>query len=321
MLTTGQCKKQVCVCMCVVFLCFCMYVCNVYMYIRVYVCMYVCIYILYTYVYVCIYVCIHVCMYVCMYVYCTHICFLLMKLRVCLDIHAPTCVSRHTCTNLAREATDLPAEAPVKLTMTLGISLHETGEEGSSKREAFKRDVANDLARASSLPAENFKISKLSAGSVKRDLVSVQRDLSKLSAGSVIVDIDILPDPLGIALTTSTVARDLEQQAADPNSPLRSGKVTSQTKGIQVHTEEEANVSVHTREEANASVSTVVVAEEDGGGGGGEGGGGSGWGGGGADRHTQGPKQDLTPVSACCWVEMSTTCLKHNMYMISMYLN
>jgi hypothetical protein len=118
--------------------------------------------------------------------------------------------------------------------MTLGMSFQTTGEEGSSKREAFKRDVANDLARASSLPAENFKISKLSAGSVKRDLVSVKRDLSKLSAGSVIVDIDILPDPLGIAPAPFAVARDLEQQAADPNSPLRSGKLTSRTKGIQV---------------------------------------------------------------------------------------
>jgi hypothetical protein len=84
------------------------------------------------------------------------------------------------------------------------------------KREAFKRDLANDLAKASGLPAENFKI-------------------SKLSAGSVIVDIDILPDPLGNAPAPSAVARDLEKQAADPNSPLRSGKLTSQTKGIQVN--------------------------------------------------------------------------------------
>jgi len=113
----------------------------------------------------------------------------------------------------AFEAAALPD--PVQLTMTLGMTFHETGEEGSSKREAFKLDLANDLAKASGLPAENFKI-------------------SKLSAGSVIVDLDILPDPLGIAPAPSVVARDLEKQAADPNSPLRSGKLTSQTKGIQV---------------------------------------------------------------------------------------
>jgi chromosome segregation ATPase len=114
----------------------------------------------------------------------------------------------------ASQAAALP-DLSVQLTMTLGMSFHETGEEGSSRREAFKRDVANDLAKASGLPAENFKI-------------------TKLSAGSVIVDIDILPDPLGIAPAPSDVARDLQKQAADPNSPLKSGKLTSQTKGIQV---------------------------------------------------------------------------------------
>ena len=113
----------------------------------------------------------------------------------------------------ASKAAALPD--PVQLTMTLGMSFHETGEESSSKREAFKRDVADDLAKASGLPAENFKI-------------------TKLSAGSVIVDIDILPDPLGIAPTPSAVARDLIKQADDPNSPLRSGKLTSQTNWIQV---------------------------------------------------------------------------------------
>jgi hypothetical protein len=113
----------------------------------------------------------------------------------------------------ASKAAALPD--PVQLTLTLGMSFQQTGEEGSSKREAFKRDVANDLAKASGLPAENFKI-------------------IKLSAGSVIVDIDILPDPLGIAPAPSAVAQDLEKQADDPNSPLRSGKLTSETKGIQV---------------------------------------------------------------------------------------
>ena len=106
-------------------------------------------------------------------------------------------------------------QAAVQLTMTLGISFHEVGDVDSSKREAFKRDVADDLAKASDLPAENFKI-------------------TRLSPGSVIVDIDIMPDPLGIACAPSAIARDLEKQAADPNSPLRLGKLTRQTKGIQV---------------------------------------------------------------------------------------
>jgi len=115
--------------------------------------------------------------------------------------------------------------APVQLTMTLSMSFHETGQEGSSKREAFKRDVANDLAKASGLPAENFKITKLSAGSV-----IVHIDIMHID----IMHIDIMTDPLSIAPAPSAVARDLEQQAADPNSPLRSGKLTSKTKGIQV---------------------------------------------------------------------------------------
>jgi hypothetical protein len=115
---------------------------------------------------------------------------------------------------LPEKKQDERLQAPVQLTMTLEIPFHETGEEGSSKREAFKRDMEKDLAKASGLPAENFKI-------------------TKLSAGSVIVDMTILPDPLG-AIAPSAVARNLEQQAADPNSPLRSGKLTSKTQGIQV---------------------------------------------------------------------------------------
>ena len=119
----------------------------------------------------------------------------------------------HPVENGAREAAALPD--PVQLTMTLDIAFHETGEEGSAKREAFKRDMVDDLAKASGLPAENFNI-------------------TMLSAGSVIVDLNIMPDPLGIAPAPSDIARDLEKQAADPTSPLRSGKLTSQTKGIQL---------------------------------------------------------------------------------------
>jgi hypothetical protein len=110
---------------------------------------------------------------------------------------------------------DLASPAAVQLTMTLGISFYEVGDVDSPKREAFKRDVADDLAKASGLPAKNFKI-------------------TKLSPGSVIVHIDIMPDPLGIACAPSAIAQDLEKQAADPNSRLRLGKLTRQTKGIQV---------------------------------------------------------------------------------------
>jgi hypothetical protein len=72
---------------------------------------------------------------------------------------------------------------PVQLRMTLDISFDDEAGQvgiGSAKREALKSDVADDLAKASGLPAENFKI-------------------TKLSAGSVIVYMDIMPDSQGIA--------------------------------------------------------------------------------------------------------------------------
>ena len=121
-----------------------------------------------------------------------------------------------------REVAALPE--PVQLTMTLGMDFDQAGEEGSAEREAFKRDVAADLAKASGLPPDNFQI-------------------TKISAGSVILDMDIMPDPLGVAPAPSAIALDLEKQAADPNSPLRSGKLTSHTKGIKVLSSPPSNQS------------------------------------------------------------------------------
>ena len=68
--------------------------------------------------------------------------------------------------------------------ITLGISFHEAGEAGSAMREAFMRDVADDLAKASGLLAENFKIIN---------------KIMKLLAGSVLVYMYIMPDSQGIA--------------------------------------------------------------------------------------------------------------------------
>jgi len=68
---------------------------------------------------------------------------------------------------------------------------------------------------ASGFAAENFKI-------------------TRISAGSVIVIMQIMPDPLRTATAPIDIAKDLEKQAADPNSALRSGKLTRQTQGFQV---------------------------------------------------------------------------------------
>jgi len=48
---------------------YCMYICNVCMFVCVYVYMYVCMYICNVCMYVCMFVCVYVYMYVCMYVY------------------------------------------------------------------------------------------------------------------------------------------------------------------------------------------------------------------------------------------------------------
>ncbi len=77
--------------------------------------------------------------------------------------------------------------------MTLGIEFCKIGAEGSGERESFKREVAADLAAASSLPSANFQI-------------------YRVSPGSVILDVEIIPgssgpDPL-------FVAADLKLQAA-----------------------------------------------------------------------------------------------------------
>jgi hypothetical protein len=101
---------------------------------------------------------------------------------------------------------------PVQLIMTLGLDFSMAGSEGSDKREKFKRDVAQDLASASGLPAANFRI----------------KDVSKLDT-SIILDMQVMPDPLAPG-THLLAVRDL----AEPSSTLRSGKITSHATGVEV---------------------------------------------------------------------------------------
>jgi hypothetical protein len=97
--------------------------------------------------------------------------------------------------------------APVQEIMTLGLDFSMAGSEGSDKREKFKCDVAEDLASASDLPPANFMI-------------------KDVSPGSIILDMEVIPDPLSPAAHL-LAAEDLAEQAADPSSTLRSGKVTN----------------------------------------------------------------------------------------------
>jgi len=104
---------------------------------------------------------------------------------------------------------------PVQVKITLDLDFSVAGEEGSTQREAFKRDVTIDLSRASGLPPSNFNI-------------------KKLFAGGVILGIDIMPDPWENAPTPASVALDLQRQITDVKSPLRSGKITGHLKELQV---------------------------------------------------------------------------------------
>jgi hypothetical protein len=136
----------------------------------------------------------------------------------------------------AAEAKAAAKNAPVQLKMTLGLDFSMTGSEGSDKREKFKRDVAQDLASASGLPPANFRI----------------RDVSP---GSIVLDIEVMPDPLAPGMHLWAAKYLGEQvsvplQAADPSSTLRSVKITSHTTGVDVIPPKSGEVSAAKAEEA-----------------------------------------------------------------------
>ena len=103
---------------------------------------------------------------------------------------------------------------PVQLILTLGLDFSIAGSEGSDKEEKFKRDVAEDLASASGLPPTNFRI-------------------KDVSPGSIILDVQVMPDPLAPGKHL-LAAKDLADQAVDASSKLRSGKITSHVIEVEV---------------------------------------------------------------------------------------
>ncbi len=130
----------------------------------------------------------------------------------------------------SHEETDAAAAAdnlPVQLVMTLGLDFGMAGSEGSDTREKFKRDVAQDLATASGLAAANFNI-------------------KHVSAGSIILDMEVLPDPLAPGAHL-LAAKDLANQAADISSKLRSGKLTSHAIGVVVIPSRSCEAAFHDR--------------------------------------------------------------------------
>jgi hypothetical protein len=109
--------------------------------------------------------------------------------------------------------------------MTLGLDFSIAGSEGSETRDKFKRDVADDLATASGLPSASFNI-------------------KKVSAGSIIVDMQVMPDPLAPG-THLLAAKDLANQAVDSSSKLRAGTITSHAIGVEVIASKGGEVSAY----------------------------------------------------------------------------
>jgi hypothetical protein len=90
------------------------------------------------------------------------------------------------------------------------------GREGSDKPEKFKSNVAEDLASASGLPPANFRI----------------KDASQ-DTGSIILDVEVMPDPLAFR-THLLAVKALAEQVVDPSSKLRSGMITIHATGVEV---------------------------------------------------------------------------------------
>ena len=143
------------------------------------------------------------------------------------------------------------ALAPAELVLTLDLDFSEAGEEGSAKRAALTRDVTDDLSRAAGVSAANFRV-------------------KKVSAGSVILDIDIAAGASMASPPPDAIASLLRAQAADPSSILRRGKLTCHTREIHVMSKdpglraEERGAMVamaaqmHELEEALAEVQSTV---------------------------------------------------------------
>jgi hypothetical protein len=117
------------------------------------------------------------------------------------------------------EAKAAAENAPVQLIMTLALDFSMAESQYLDNPEKFMRDVAEDLASASGLQPANFRIKDVSPGSI------------------IILDIEVVPDPLAPAAHL-LAATDFAEQAVDPSSTLRSGKITSYAIGVKVVAQE-----------------------------------------------------------------------------------
>ena len=105
----------------------------------------------------------------------------------------------------------------VTVRIVLNMHISESGKEGTYERAKFKISLLRELAHASG---------------VKKKFLEVKR----ISAGSVIVDVDVCADPNLDADShcPRNVATDLEKQAQDEQSQLRSGTLMARLVSISI---------------------------------------------------------------------------------------
>jgi hypothetical protein len=113
------------------------------------------------------------------------------------------------------EAEKKQDDEPVSLQWALDLD-HFQEVNNPENLDAFKKDMAVDLANALGLPkgkSDRFEIKNLESGSIK-------------------MQIDIMPDNTAGATRAKELAEELKKQAADPFSKLRSGKYTAHTQSV-----------------------------------------------------------------------------------------
>ena len=120
-------------------------------------------------------------------------------------------------TSATQGAPRLSDSKPVEMTLKLAMDFSNAGQQGSAQRAAFTKSLTEDLSKAAGVAPQVFEV-------------------VRVSAGSIIVDTKIHVDPKGLGPHPMVVAAELEKQADQPNSLLRSGVLTRHCECIVVGT-------------------------------------------------------------------------------------
>jgi len=137
----------------------------------------------------------------------------------------------------------------VTVRIVLNMHISESGEEGTYERVKFKTSLLRELAQASG---------------VKKKFLDVKR----ISAGSIIVDVDICADPNLDADShcPRNVATDLEKQAQDEQSQLRSGTIMARLVSISIVEQCRSEAILHQllqeQQQVAPSIATTNAAAE-----------------------------------------------------------